>query len=504
MKLQTRIDNVYETLNVTDRRILNAISEDPGFFACASMVTAASRCSVSRATFLRAIRKAGIESFASLKYLCREESGKQSAEKWQNTSEIFREYESILQHLLLHSSFEKQAELVLMSQRIFLYGTGNEQKSIVRYLKTRLLQTGFLCVEIFDEGEAEFFRSSLQKDDLVIFVSLSGTSSSLLKLVRRMKRASTMSLTRLRDNPLSHACDEQLYVSTASVLEGQYELVGAFYTLVDLLCAALGKILKKYEEDSGRKAENPKRNLADSRLREKIMQSITGFSDTDRSIAAALLKDEQKLMQLSISECARKLFVSPSALSRFAMKLGCSGFAELRALSQNGSSAHRNRDLCLDWYRGYQLLFSAFEQPDFHPLLDRVQLAGRFFFLSPHSRHITLASEMMRMFLPLDRTLYFYSGEEALRLLPEQIQPDDVIFILAPDGYEERSAEFLKQTDLSHAFRCVLTSFAPFLSEKQPDLLLQAPGTEHGQYGQSQGPFYVLAELLFLQCRTSM
>ncbi|MEY8257056.1 SIS domain-containing protein [Erysipelotrichaceae bacterium 66-17] len=492
MNLEERIAQAYDNLNNTDRRILSLIVQDPAYFASCSAAEAAGYCSVSRATLLRAIRKADIPSFAALKYLCGTQH-QEIRETGSTIRDIYKEYESVLYQLLLKPSFEKQAKLILESRKIYLYGTGNEQKAIAGYLKSRLLECGILAQELFDEGEIDFCLSSLKKEDLFIVISLSGTSPALIRLVHKLHVPGTMSLTRLKDNPLSLCCDHQLYVSTASVLEGEYELVGAFYTVIDLLigkCRDLQQIADPGEPGSG------------SSLRRQILKHYSRLSETDRYIAQAFLQKPENLIDLSISRCARQLHVSPSALTRFAMKLGCEGYAQFRALihvEEKESSPVQNN---IDWYRSYQVLFSLLQEISFAPLLERVNRASRLFFVSAYSRYISVVSEMMRMFLPLHKSAYFYAGEEAVAYLPDLLEDEDVVFVFAPQGNDNRIDDFLKSISFSNCFVCMISALLPFLSSEPLDLLVQVPGIGE-KHDMQLGPFYVLAELLYVQCRAN-
>ncbi len=102
MLLQEEIAQCYEDLNVTDRRILGFISQDPEKFAQFNAEQAADYCAVSRATFLRAIRKAGIDSFAALKYLCSRSIHRQDPANPSTIHEICRNMEAAFNQLILH------------------------------------------------------------------------------------------------------------------------------------------------------------------------------------------------------------------------------------------------------------------------------------------------------------------------------------------------------------------------------------------------------------------
>lgn len=495
MTLQERIASYYGQPGMTDRAVLDEIRKDPSFFKDCTAVQAADRCSVSRATFLRAIRKTGIESFSALKYLCSKETEQPEKPKADSMEQVLRSYESILNQLLLHSSFKKQAAALLEARKIYLYGTGNEQKSIVRYLKYRLLCAGLLAEDLFDEGETDFAMKEMGPDDLFIAVSLSGASSSLMSLIQKLNGPKIMSLTRLRDNPLAAHSDLRLYVSTASVFGGEYELVGAFYVLIDLLTAELQSLI------SGKQDSTHHREGLAASFQARMAGRLAQMSDTDQYIARALFRNQSHLIASSITVCAENLHVSPSALSRFASRLGYSGFGEMRAAALDSSDASGRKEAGISWFRGYQMMFSLLREADLSSFFERLSRNGRIFFISLYSRHASLASEMYRMFLSCQRVQYHYAGQEAIRHLPEFVDDMDTVFILAPEGSDERSLHLLQNCALSRTCSCVLTRFESFVSSVQPDLLVQAPGTSVFEDEEILGPFYVLAELIYIRYR---
>jgi len=76
---------------------------------------------------------------------------------------------------------------------------------------------------------------------LFVAISLSGEGAETLRVVRCAQAGNirTLSITRWENNSQARMCKESLYVGTRTVQQamGQsYELVAAFYILLDILC----------------------------------------------------------------------------------------------------------------------------------------------------------------------------------------------------------------------------------------------------------------------------
>ena len=101
------------------------------------------------------------------------------------------------------------------------------------------------CVEVFDLGELRLAFSHAHQDDLLVVISLSGESPEALAIAQEgmLFGMRTLSLTRLDNNALARACDENLFVGTIVLQSDQslnYELIAAFYILLEMLSLSYG------------------------------------------------------------------------------------------------------------------------------------------------------------------------------------------------------------------------------------------------------------------------
>ncbi len=150
--------------------------------------------------------------------------------------------------------YEKICETIYRADTIYLYGTGNEQKTIAEEFKRIFLALGKICVDLFDFGEVCLARERLGDNDLFLAISLSGENLDAIEVVRAVQKTGvrTMALTRWENNTLARIVQENLYVGTKTVshTSGQsYEMVAAFYILLDILSVRYLEYTEKYGEE---------------------------------------------------------------------------------------------------------------------------------------------------------------------------------------------------------------------------------------------------------------
>lgn len=251
MNIETLRNANYEKLSVNDREILQQIMTHQEAYQNYSSEQLALACHISRATLLRLCRKIGLSSFFDLKYLMKRQPTHEIAESY-DFHTVCEDY-----HLLLHElekiSFQPVCERIHQAQTVYIYGTGNEQKSMAEELKRIFLSVGKCVIDLFDKGEVECLKASFQSDELFIIISLSGETQEGIDIIKSVQHCiHTVSLTRLQNNTISSLCEAQLYVATQKlngITTESYELVGVFYALLDLLFVNYIAYLRQYHQE---------------------------------------------------------------------------------------------------------------------------------------------------------------------------------------------------------------------------------------------------------------
>lgn len=254
MNLEEIVNRKYDILTANDREILTAVFRDKQKVKTLNSTQLAAFLNVSRTTLVRLMKKLDIDTYAEFKLLLNRKEEHQTAEFY-NLEDIVKEYHQMIDELKKHS-YLKICEIIYKADTIYLYGTGNEQKTIADEFKRIFLTFGKCCVDLFDLGEVRFASKRFNDDDLFLSISLSGENDDAVNVVRAVQEIGikTISLTRWENNTLARMCHENLYVGTKTVSHtiGQaYEMVAAFYILLDILSVRYLEYIQRYKEEIG-------------------------------------------------------------------------------------------------------------------------------------------------------------------------------------------------------------------------------------------------------------
>lgn len=238
MKIEELVNQYYDHLTPNDREMINLILKNKDQAKQFSSTELAAFCHISRTTLLRMIKKLSLQSFTEFRYLLMNEEGIPASDtlEWK---EIIDNYHNMIEDLK-KMDYSSVCQLLYQARNIYIYGTGNEQKSIAEEFKRIFLNFGKCCMDLFDYGECEFAKQNFDENDIFIIISLSGETREgieLLKLVQQTP-VQTLSITRWNNNTIARMCTYNLYAGTKMLngMERQpYEVVSAFYMLLDIL-----------------------------------------------------------------------------------------------------------------------------------------------------------------------------------------------------------------------------------------------------------------------------
>lgn len=239
MKLEQLINIYFEDLSENDRLIWKYIKNNAEKCTSLSAEELANECNVSRATILRFAKKLSLNNFADLKLYMKMYHQELELKNNINLELICNNFHKVIE------DFKKKdvsniCEKIYNAERIFIFGTGNAQKSEAHELKRIFLTAGKCFYELFDIGEVYLLSETFTNKDLMFIISLSGETESALQIAREVKVTDmpTISLTRLKDNSLAKLCDENLYVGTTfaqGIDNLNYETTTLFYILLEIL-----------------------------------------------------------------------------------------------------------------------------------------------------------------------------------------------------------------------------------------------------------------------------
>ena len=154
MRLESLVNKNYDLLTANDREMVNRIFRDKESVRGMNSTQLAAYLNVSRTTFVRFMKKMGIDTFAEFRLLLAEEERKPEGSIF-NMADIVDNYHGMIDELKRHD-YSKVCRMIADAGTIYLYGSGNEQKAIAEEFKRIFLIFGKYCVDLFDFGETEF------------------------------------------------------------------------------------------------------------------------------------------------------------------------------------------------------------------------------------------------------------------------------------------------------------------------------------------------------------
>lgn len=213
MRLEEIINENNRALNPTDLFICKYILNNREQIRRISIHELAKRCSVSSTTIVRFAQKLGFDGFSDLKALLKHESAVDDVHSQDVLSDLGNFYFKTWSNLM-KLNYDGASRLVHEANRIFAFASGYVQSNVVQELKRLFFYDNVFIYDI--NGREEFYSilEASNKDDLFIFVSLSGESHWVkeFSLQLQLKGVPLISITQMHENTLAGRSTENLYV----------------------------------------------------------------------------------------------------------------------------------------------------------------------------------------------------------------------------------------------------------------------------------------------------
>ena len=216
MQLTERINAHMRNLSDTDRCIWRHIEENRTAVSRASIHELARACAVSSASIVRFAQKLGFDGFGEMKAFMRMEGTSRSLPKRDVITALGSFYDQTWRELM-RRDYTGASRLIHEAHRVFAYASGYVQTNVMQEMKRLFVYDNILIYEV--AGREEFYSvyQTAGKDDLFIFISLSGESERVVEFADQLslKGVPILSITEMRHNTLASRSTENLYVMPA-------------------------------------------------------------------------------------------------------------------------------------------------------------------------------------------------------------------------------------------------------------------------------------------------
>lgn len=216
MRLEEIVNNHRQGLNDTDMVIYKYILQHRKEARHISIHELAKQCAVSSTTVVRFAQKLGFDGFGELKAILKIEEPEEKYRR-ENVLEELEEFYTLTIKKVFKRNFDSASRLMHEANRVFIFASGYVQNNVAQELKRLFFYDNVLIYEINGREEFSSIARSITKDDLFIFVSLSGETPLVIEFAQRLQLLDVpfISITKLHDNTLASLSTVNLYVSPA-------------------------------------------------------------------------------------------------------------------------------------------------------------------------------------------------------------------------------------------------------------------------------------------------
>ncbi|MBQ3972511.1 MAG: MurR/RpiR family transcriptional regulator [Selenomonadaceae bacterium] len=216
MQLEELINRHRKDLGDTDMAIWKYIFQHRKEVRHISIHKLAQECAVSSTTVVRFAQKLGFDGFGELKARLKMEAPAE-IHSHEDVLKDLREFYAQTSAKIFQRNFDAASRLVHEANRVFAFASGYVQSNVVQELKRLFFYDNVLIYEVAGKEEFYSIAQDLTKDDLFIFVSLSGETPLVVEFARQLQLQEIpfLSITKLHDNTLASLSTANLYVSPA-------------------------------------------------------------------------------------------------------------------------------------------------------------------------------------------------------------------------------------------------------------------------------------------------
>lgn len=252
------VNTYYKDLNDQEKKIIAYLQQLPIPPKEMTSKYLADACFVSRSSVFRLLKKLDLESLAELKYILQKSSIPNEFNAKTNFHQIVQNYHTYIDQIFENLDLTPTIDLLMKTDTLYLYGTGNEQKLEIEMLRQLFTSIGKKVIVFFDKGEYDYLKNSMTANDLLILVSYKGESKEGIELLinSQIRGITRLVFTRTSRNTMAQLADYCLYVPTESIktpTKLTYEVSTTFYFIIDQLFFGYYDRLERSQESNATK-----------------------------------------------------------------------------------------------------------------------------------------------------------------------------------------------------------------------------------------------------------
>ncbi len=233
-KTLLNIKLLYSEMGKAEKQIADWILNNPGQIISLSIVELAEQCGCSEATIVRFSKRLGLSGYQELKISLASESGTSTVNANITSSDsAYEMFEKVSNDIYFSLELTKKsldpksmsvaANKICSANKIVVFGLGNSA-SIATDASHKFLRAGLNCVAYSDNHMQVIAASHLEKGDVAIAISHSGSSKDIVDALKIAKEhgATTITVSNKGKSPILKFSDVVLATSAS---ETQYNIL---------------------------------------------------------------------------------------------------------------------------------------------------------------------------------------------------------------------------------------------------------------------------------------
>lgn len=238
MSLEELVNQNYKYFSESDRAVWKYLSEHQPECENIAIKKMTQKCCVSHSAVMRFAQRLGFKGFAELKLYMKMNGPKATARD--GLKHICELYQNAMDSIC-EINCDPIFEAFDAAKQHYIFGEGMVQASIKKEFKRIFMAAGYVFYDVPSGQEIYNLLPLIGRDDFCILISVSGANKKMVEAAKmlRLRGVTLMSITKKRDNTLSHLCDFCLYISESNYFETpihwQYESTTSYFILIEIL-----------------------------------------------------------------------------------------------------------------------------------------------------------------------------------------------------------------------------------------------------------------------------
>ncbi|WP_088810886.1 MULTISPECIES: MurR/RpiR family transcriptional regulator [Listeria] len=241
--------NHLDELSESEKSVFFNLDNHPELVNQMNLTDLAKRIASSNSTVIRLAQRLGFQGYSQFKYEINQLLAQmvQIQEK-DLVAQYHRFFEQSLQTLTLES-IDYFAKHIYEAESLFIVGVGLT-KPLAEYMSKYLYQLNRPSMYIYESHMLDLLPQLCKRNDLVIFISMSGETSSLLASAKKVKQTGCpiLSMTNAKNNSLNNLVLSSISAGIPTNAFHNYDITSRSFLMIqiDLI---LELFLKKYADN---------------------------------------------------------------------------------------------------------------------------------------------------------------------------------------------------------------------------------------------------------------